>query len=285
MCAHLIDAGYRLTVHTRTKSKAESLFDKGARWAGDPTDMPASCDVIFTMVGYPADVREIYLGTGGLVSALRPGCVVVDMTTTKPSLSQEIHAVAQERGGYAIDAPVSGGDVGARDAALSIMVGGDKPAVDAVMPLLEFLGKTIVYQGDAGSGQHAKMCNQIVIAGTMIGMCEALVYGYQAGLDLETMLSSIRGGAAGCWSLENYAPRIFRRDLAPGFFVDHFIKDMEIALEESRRMGVVLPGLALVHQLYLAVRSAGHGKSGTQALIVALERLADVELASSQSAS
>jgi 3-hydroxyisobutyrate dehydrogenase len=200
------------------------------------------------------------------------------MTTTEPSLAREIHAAAKAKGVHAVDAPVSGGDVGARNAALSIMVGGDKDAVEAVRSLLELMGKTIVHQGGAGAGQHTKMCNQIVIAGTMIGVCESLIYGYKAGLNLETMLSSISGGAAACWSLNTLAPRILKRNFDPGFFVEHFIKDMGIALDEAKRMGIVLPGLALVHQLYIAVQAQGHGRCGTQALILALEQMARTEV-------
>jgi 3-hydroxyisobutyrate dehydrogenase len=195
------------------------------------------------------------------------------MTTTEPSLATQIYQAALERSAFAVDAPVSGGDVGARNGALSIMAGGDREVVEAIKPILETMGKNLVHQGPAGSGQHTKMCNQIVIAGTMIGVCESLLYGFKAGLDLPTMLSSIRGGAAKCWVLDNLAPRILQRDFAPGFFVEHFIKDMGIALKESARMGLFLPGLALAHQLYIAVKAQGHGKLGTQALMLALEQM------------
>lgn len=204
--------------------------------------------------------------------------VVVDMTTTEPALAKDVSAAARGKGAYAIDAPVSGGDVGARDATLSIMAGGEKQAVQAVMPLFELLGKKIVHQGGPGSGQHAKLCNQIVIAGTMVGVCESLLYGYKAGLDLNKLLESIRGGAAACWTLENLAPRILRRNFDPGFFVEHFIKDMGIALEEAKRMGLTLPGLALVYQLYEKVQSLGHGRSGTHALMIALEDLSQITM-------
>ncbi len=273
MCSHVLAAGYRVTVHSRTREKARPLVDQGARWADSPQEVAASSDVVVTMVGFPEDVWEVYLGKRGVLAGVRPGVTVVDMTTTEPHLAREIYGAARARGASAVDAPVSGGDVGARSAALSIMVGGEPDAVAAVRPLFEVLGKNIVHQGPAGSGQHAKMCNQIVIAGTMIGVCESLLYGHRAGLDLETMLRSIRMGAAGCWTLENLAPRILRRDFDPGFFVDHFIKDMGIALKEAERMGIALPGLALVHQLYLAVRAQGHGRKGTHALMLALEHL------------
>ena len=278
MCGHLLARGYGVTVTTRTKSRALPLLEKGALWVASPREVASASDVVFTMVGFPADVREVYFGKEGILAAAGPGMVLVDMTTTEPTLAAEISDAARLRGAFAVDAPVSGGDVGARNAALSIMIGGDREAGDAILPLLQVMGKSIVYQGPAGSGQHAKMCNQIVIAGTMIGVCESLVYGYKAGLDLPTMLGSIQGGAAKCWTLENLAPRILRRDFAPGFFVEHFIKDMAIALKESARMGLCLPGLALVHQLYLAVKAHGHGRDGTQALVLALEQMSHMAM-------
>lgn len=273
MCGHLLGKGYPVIVHNRTKGKAQALLDKGARWADSPKAVAARAQVIFTMVGYPRDVRDVYFGDDGVLAGVKSGSVVIDMTTTEPSLSKEIYAAAKAKGVDAIDAPVSGGDVGARNATLSIMVGGDAGAVKRVLPLLQALGKTIVHQGGAGAGQHAKMCNQIVIAGTMIGVCESLLYGYQAGLNLETMLQSVRPGAAGCWTLDNLAPRILKRNFAPGFMVDHFVKDMEIALAEADRMNLTLPGLKLVHDLYRALQAQGHGKSGTHALYLALEAM------------
>lgn len=273
MCGHLLGKGYMVTVHNRTKTKAQPLLDKGARWADSPQALSAQSRVIFTMVGHPRDVRDVYFGDNGVLAGVKFGSVIVDMTTTEPSLSKEIFAAAGTKGADAVDAPVSGGDVGARNATLSIMVGGDADAVERVLPLLQALGKTVVHQGGAGAGQHAKLCNQIVCAGTMIGVCESLLYGHQAGLNLETMLQSIRGGAAGCWSLDNLAPRILQRNFAPGFLVDHFVKDMEIALAEAERMSLTLPGLKLVHELYRAVQAQGHGKSGTHALYLALEAI------------
>jgi 3-hydroxyisobutyrate dehydrogenase len=274
MCGHVLARGHAVTLFTRTKSRAQPLLDRGAEWVDSPAAVAARSDVVVTMVGFPADVREVYLGERGLLASTQPGAVLVDMTTTRPSLAVEIAEAARSRGAFAVDAPVSGGDVGARNATLSIMIGGDQAAVGAVRPLFDILGKNIVHQGGPGAGQHTKMCNQIVIAGTMIGVCESLMYAARAGLDLETMLQSIRAGAAGCWSLDNYAPRILKRDFAPGFMVEHFIKDMGIALDEAARMGLVLPGLALVHQLYLAVQAQGHGRRGTHALMLGLERLA-----------
>ena len=273
MCGHLLGKGYRVTVHNRTKTKAQPLLDKGAQWADSPKAVSAPSQVIFTMVGYPRDVRDVYFGDDGVLAGVKSGSVVIDMSTTEPSLSKEIYAAAKAKGVDAIDAPVSGGDVGARNATLSIMVGGDAGAVERVRPLLEALSKTIVHQGGAGAGQHAKLCNQIVCAGTMIGVCESLLYGHRAGLNLETMLQSIRGGAAGCWTLDNLAPRILQRNFAPGFMVDHFVKDMEIGLAEAERMNLALPGLKLVRDLYRAVQAQGHGRSGTHALYLALEAI------------
>lgn len=273
MVSHLHQAGYPCTIYTRTKSKAQALLAKGLQWADSPGEVAAKTDVIFTIVGFPEDVRQVYLERGGIVDNANEGSILVDMTTTEPSLAVEIYEAAKAKGVQSIDAPVSGGDVGAKNAALSIMVGGDRQAVDKIMPLFELMGKNIVYQGVAGSGQHTKMCNQITIAGTMIGVCEALLYGHKAGLDLTTMLSSISGGAASCWTLHNLAPRIVNRNFDPGFYVEHFIKDMGIALKESEAMGLSLPGLALVKQMYLAVQAQGHGKLGTQALTLALEKM------------
>ncbi len=271
MCGHLLDAGHPVAVFTRTRSKAQALLDRGATWAPSPRDAASQADVIFTMVGFPQDVRDVYLGETGVLAGARSSAIAVDMTTTSPSLAQEVAAAGRAKGVAVIDGPVSGGDVGARNATLSIMAGGDRAAFNAVLPLLQRLGKTVVYQGPAGAGQHTKLCNQIVIAGTMIGVCESLLYGQKAGLDLETMLQSIRGGAAACWTLDNLAPRILKRNFDPGFFVDHFVKDMGLALDEAARMHVRLPGLALVHEIYERVQALGHGRKGTHALMLALE--------------
>jgi 3-hydroxyisobutyrate dehydrogenase len=283
MCAHLIKAGYKVVVHNRTHTKAQKLIEMGAKWGGSPGEVAERSQVIFSMIGFPEDVRCVYFGEGGILESVKSGSILIDMTTTEPNLSQSIYEAAQRREVSSLDAPVSGGDVGARSATLSIMIGGDRETLDAVLPILKVFGKSIVYQGPAGAGQHTKMCNQIAIAGTMIGVCESLMYGFKAGLNLETMLLSISGGAAGCWTLHNLAPRILRRNFDPGFLVDHFIKDMGIALKEASRMGISLPGLALVHQLYQAVRAQGHGKSGTQALMLAIENLARTEIHVSES--
>jgi 3-hydroxyisobutyrate dehydrogenase len=275
MCGHLLGNGARVSVFTRTRDKAQPLLDRGAAWVGSPLEAAQQSDIVCTMVGFPADVRDVYFSEAGIVAGTRAGSVLVDMTTTEPSLAIEIAQAAARRNAHALDAPVSGGDIGARNATLSIMAGGDAGALARVRPLFEAMGRTIVHEGGPGSGQHTKMCNQIVIAGTMIGVCESLLYGARAGLDLNTMLQSIRGGAAGCWTLENLAPRVLNGNFDPGFLVEHFIKDMGIALDEAARMKVALPGLALVRQLYLAVAAQGHGRAGTHALYLALRKLSE----------
>ena len=277
MCGHLIDAGHSATVYSRTRERAQPLLDKGAAWADTPAAVAASSDVTFTMVGYPTDVREVILGEQGVLAGAGKGTVIVDMTTSDPSLAAEIAEVASDQEVGSLDAPVSGGDIGARNATLSIMVGGAAGTVAAVRPLLEIMGKTIIHQGPAGAGQHTKMVNQTLIASGMVGVCEALLYAYKAGLDLETVLEAVSGGAAGSWSLSNYAPRMLKGDFAPGFMVDHFIKDIEITLGEARRMNLAMPGLALAHELYLALRAQGGGRDGTQSLLRALARISAVD--------
>jgi 3-hydroxyisobutyrate dehydrogenase len=277
MCGHLLDAGYPATVHNRTREKAEPLLGRGAAWAASPAEVAAASDVVFTIVGYPADVRSVILGPEGVLAGAREGAAIVDMTTSEPSLAVEIHEAARAQGVAAIDAPVSGGDVGARNGTLSIMVGGDGDAVERVRPLFEVMGKTIVHQGGPGAGQHTKMVNQILIATGMIGVCEALLYGYRAGLDLETVLESVAGGAAGSWSLSNYGPRMLAGNFDPGFMVEHFVKDMGIALSEARRMDLSLPGLALAQQLYVALVAQGQGRKGTHSLLLALASLSEVD--------
>ena len=277
MCTHLINSGFSTTVFTRTKEKASQLLEKGAEWKDSPLEVAKNSDVIFSIVAFPTDVREVFLGDEGLLQGCNTGAVVVDMTTSEPSLAREIYRRAKEKGVDAIDAPVSGGDIGAREARLSIMVGGDKTAVETIRPCFEAMGSTIIHQGGAGSGQHTKMVNQILIASGMIGVCEALLYAHKSGLDLETVMKSVSSGAAGSWSLDNYGPRIINNDFDPGFFVEHFIKDMAIALEEASQMNLSLPGLALAHQLYNALKAQGGSKNGTQALQLALSRLSALD--------
>jgi 3-hydroxyisobutyrate dehydrogenase len=277
MAGHLLNKGYAVTVFNRTRDKAKPLLERGAQWGDSPKAVAQRSDLIFSIVGFPHDVREVILGSDGALNGAAAGAVLVDMTTSEPSLAREIYQAAQARGVASVDAPVSGGDVGAREARLSIMVGGDKEVVERIRPLFEAMGKTIVHQGPAGAGQHTKMVNQILIATAMIGICEALLYGHKAGLDLNTVLESVSGGAAGSWSLSNYAPRMLKGNFDPGFFVEHFIKDMGIALAEAKRMNLSLPGLALAEQLYLALEAQGHGRKGTHALMLALAKLSNLE--------
>ena len=273
MAGHVQAGGHELYVFNRTREKARSLVDKGAGWCDSPAQVAESAEVVFTIVGFPADVEEVYLGEGGVLPG--KGCcrIVVDMTTSQPTLARRIAREAKEKGIASLDAPVSGGDIGAREAALAIMVGGEKATFDEVLPLFQLMGKNIAHMGEAGAGQHTKMCNQVLIAGTMIGVCESLLYAVRQGLDPQAVIDIIGKGAAGSWSINNLGPRIVRGDFDPGFFVEHFIKDMGIALRESEAVGLSLPGLALVHQLYMGVKAIGHGRSGTQALYLALKTL------------
>ncbi len=277
MCGHLIDKGFACTVFNRSRDKARGLLERGAAWADSPRAVAEVSDVVFSIVGFPADVRNVLLGPDSALAGSRAGNVLVDMTTSEPSLAAEIAEQAAKREVYSIDAPVSGGDVGAKEARLSIMIGGARDVVEALRPCWEALGKTIVHQGGAGAGQHAKMVNQILIATNMIGVCEALLYAYKAGLDLETVMKSVTPGAAGSWSLSNLGPRIIAGNFEPGFFVEHFIKDMGIALAEARRMGLAMPGLALAHQLYVALAAQGHGRDGTHSLELALASLSGID--------
>lgn len=277
MCRRLMDAGYKVHLFSRTRSKADELVQNGAEWADSPADVAKNSDLTVSIVGYPDDVREVHLGPKGTLRGAAPGHVLVDMTTSEPTLAREIAMAAAEQGVVALDAPVSGGDIGARNGTLSIMFGGDPDAFHAVSPVFEVLGQTVVYQGGPGAGQHAKMVNQTLIATNMIGVCEALLYAYRAGLDLDKVLQSVSSGAAGSWSLSNLAPRIVAGDFAPGFYVEHFIKDMGIALNEAKRMNLALPGLALAYQLYVALQAQGGGRKGTQALQIALARLSGID--------
>jgi len=277
MCGHLVAAGYRVSVFNRTRQRAQTLVERGAEWRESPDAVARDSDAIFTMVGFPRDVREVILGPRGALAGARPGSILVDMTTSEPELAREIYGAARARGVASMDAPVSGGDVGAREARLSIMAGGDRETFERLVPIFEPLGKTVVYQGPAGSGQHSKMVNQILIATSMIGICEALLYATQAGLDLPSVLQSVASGAAASWALGNLAPRMLAGNFDPGFFVDHFVKDLGIALGEAKRMNLSLPGLALAEQLYLALQADGHGRKGTHALLLALAKLSNVE--------
>lgn len=266
MAGHLLNAGYPLHVHNRTQAKAQDLLDKGAQWQDSPGKVAAVSDVIITIVGFPNDVEAVYLGDDGILVNARAGSTVIDMTTSCPDLAQKIAEQAKTKGISSFDAPVSGGDIGAREARLSIMVGGDVEVFEKIKPLFEIMGKNIVLQGPAGSGQHTKMCNQIAIASGMMAISEAMAYARKSGLKPETVLKSIESGAAGSWSLTNLAPRVLKGDFAPGFFVKHFIKDMKIAIGSAENMGLDLPGLQLAKQLYEKLADRGCEDDGTQAL-------------------
>ena len=266
MAGHIQRGGHALHVYNRSRGGAEPLIAAGATWHDSPGEVAAHSDVVITMVGFPADVEAVYLGAGVLVERAKPGAALVDMTTSSPELAQRIAAAAQARGVHALDAPVSGGEGGARDAKLSIMVGGSAEAFERALPVLRLMGPSVVLQGGPGSGQHTKMCNQIVIASTMLGVSEGLAYAQRSGLDPQTVLSSIMGGAAGSFLLTNMGPRMLKGDFAAGFFTEHFIKDMGIALHEAERMQLELPGLALAKRLYDQLAAAGHGRDGTQVL-------------------
>jgi 3-hydroxyisobutyrate dehydrogenase len=266
MCGHLMNAGHRLTVFNRSREKAQPLLDKGADWADTPRDVAQASDIVFTMVGFPADVNAVMFAEDGVLAGATSGDTVVDMTTSSPDLAGTIDRRCREKGIHALDAPVSGGDIGAREATLAIMVGGDRSVFEAVTPLFELMGKTISLMGAAGAGQHTKMTNQILIAGTMIGVVESLLYAKQAGMDAHQVIDVIGKGAASSWSINTLGRRIADNDFDPGFYIKHFVKDMGIALEEARRMNLSLPGLALVNQFYVAAIAMGMENLGTQGL-------------------
>lgn len=266
MCANLMAAGYEASIFTRSAEKAESLISNGAHWCKTPAEVASRSDILFSIVGFPEDVESIYLGNEGVLSHTPKCQVIIDMTTSKPSLAVEIHRLAAEKSIASLDAPVSGGDVGARDGKLAIMVGGEEPAFQAILPFFNIMGENVALMGGPGAGQHTKMSNQIKIASTMIGVVEALYYGYRSGLDPEKLLDVIGKGAAGSWSLNNLGPRIVRNDFSPGFFIKHFVKDMGIALAEAKLMNLSLPGLALAHQFYLSAMAQGYENLGTQGL-------------------
>lgn len=276
MAKHLLAAGYRVRATTRTAARAEPLRELGAEIVATPREAAEGAHVVCSMVGYPRDVEEVHLGPAGTLAAAKRPRLLIDFTTSQPSLAMRLHAEASARGVAALDAPVSGGDVGARQATLSIMVGGDHAAFEQAKPILDRLGKTVVLQGGPGAGQHTKMVNQILIAGTMVGVVEGLLYAKKAGLNPESVLASVGGGAAGSWTVANLAPRVLKGDFKPGFFLEHFIKDLGIALEEAKRMSLDLPGLALAERLYQLVAADGHGRRGTHALYLALARRAGI---------
>lgn len=277
MCGHILSAGYSVTVFNRTLSKAQFLCDRGAIIADSPKSVAAESDIVFTIVGYPKDVREVIIGENGVLQGLKSGGTVVDMTTSEPSLAREIFDYAKQKGCESVDAPVSGGDKGAKAGTLAIFAGGEETVVEKLKPLFDCMGK-VTYMGGPGLGQCTKLGNQITIASTMVGLVEGMVYAHKAGLDVEMYIKAISTGAAGSRSLDLYADRILRRDFDPGFFVNHFVKDLGISLRECQQMGLSLPGLALAQQLYVSLKAHGEGNLGTQALVLALERLNNVQL-------
>lgn len=272
MAGHLLDAGFPLVVHNRTREKAEPLLDKGAEWADSAGAAAARADITITIVGYPHDVEQVFLGPAGIVDEAPAGALLIDMTTSTPTLAVRVAQAAASRGLVALDAPVSGGDVGARNATLTIMAGGDRAGFERALPLFEVMGKTYSHMGGPGAGQHTKMANQIGIAGTMLGLIEALQYAKAAGLDLEKTHAALSGGGANSWSWGAYGPRILAGDFAPGFFVKHFVKDLRIAIEEAHTLGLTLPGLELAERLYSRLMEADGAEFGTQALWLLYER-------------
>jgi 3-hydroxyisobutyrate dehydrogenase len=277
MCGHLMNAGHGLLIFNRTKSKAEDLLAKGAQWCDTPEQVAGSSDIVFSIVGFPSDVERVLLGPQGVLAGAKPGSIIVDMTTSSPELAEIVYDQARQKGVAALDAPVSGGDIGAREATLAIMVGGDDGTFAKVQPFFQTMGNNIALMGAAGAGQHTKMCNQILIAGTMIGTVESLLYAQRTGMDQNAVIDVIGQGAAGSWSINNLGRRIAKNDYNPGFFIKHFVKDMGIALAEAGRMNLSLPGLALVHQFYVAAKALGHGDLGTQGLYRVLAQMNDMD--------
>ncbi|EAF7053394.1 NAD(P)-dependent oxidoreductase [Listeria monocytogenes] len=267
MAGHLLEAGYEVLVYTRTKTKAEDLLEKGALWIKTPGELANKVDILISMVGYPKDVEELYLGENGFLENLAVGTVAIDMTTSSPALAKKMAEFGREKGIGVLDAPVSGGDIGAKNGTLAIMVGGSEDVFLKVKPIFDILGSSVILQGDAGAGQHTKMVNQIAIASNMIGVTEAIIYAEAAGLNPSSVLDSISGGAAGSWSLANLIPRVLKDDFSPGFFIKHFIKDMGIAISEAKQIGLELPGLTLAEKMYQTLAEQGLSEEGTQALI------------------
>jgi len=273
MCSHILNAGSGVRVFNRTKAKAEGLVEKGAKWCDSPAAVVKKAEVVFTMVGYPHDVESLYFGDNGIIAAANPGCLLVDMSTSEPSLAKKIHECAGRKSVDTLDAPVSGGDVGAREGKLAIMVGGKRETFEKILPFFQLMGENIAFMGPAGCGQHTKMSNQILIASTMMGTVESLLYGFKAGLDRDSIIDIIGKGAAASWSINNLGRRMVKGNFDPGFFIKHFVKDMGIALREAEKMKLSLPGLALAHQFYVSAMALGYENLGTQALYKVLEKL------------
>ena len=278
MCAHILNAGYQIYVYNRTKEKANELVDKGANWCSNPKEVAEKSDIIFTIVGFPQDVEEVYFGDEGILESIKAESIIVDMTTSEPSLAQKIYSEAKKIGVSSLDAPVSGGDIGARNGKLAIMIGGDRETYEKVLPFFKLMGENISYMGKDGAGQHTKMSNQILIASTMIGTVESLLYAYKAGNDLDEVIQVIGKGAAGCWSINNLGPRIAKGNFEPGFFIKHFVKDMGIALKEARIMNLSLPGLALAYQFYMYAMALGLENLGSQGLYKILGKMNGIEI-------
>ncbi|MBY9017095.1 MAG: NAD(P)-dependent oxidoreductase, partial [Candidatus Lokiarchaeota archaeon] len=278
MCAHILKAGYPVSVYNRTKEKTKDLVQMGAIWCSSPKVVAEKCDILFTIVGFPLDVEEVYLGENGVLKTIKKNSIIVDMTTSEPSLAQRIYNEARQIGVSSLDAPVSGGDVGAKNGTLAIMIGGDKVAYETVLPLFNLMGQNISYMGKEGAGQHTKMSNQILIASTMIGTIESLLYAYKAGNDLDEVIKVIGKGAAGCWSINNLGPRIAKGNFEPGFFIKHFVKDMGIALKEAKFMKLSLPGLALAYQFYMYAMALGLENLGSQGLYKVLGKMNGIDI-------
>ena len=278
MCSHIMKDGYNVSVYNRTKKKTEDLIKMGATWRSNPEEVAENSDIIFTIVGYPKDVEEVYFGEKGIMEGIKPNSIIVDMTTSEPTLAQRIYQQAKKKQSFSIDAPVSGGDVGAREGTLVIMAGGDKDVYEKILPFFNLMGKNVAYMGKTGAGQHTKMSNQILIATTMIGVVESLLYAYKAGNDLGEVINVIGKGAAGCWSINNLGPRIVDGNFDPGFYIKHFIKDMGIALQEAKQMNLSLPGLALAYQFYISATAMGLENLGTQGLYKVFVKMNGIEI-------
>ncbi|MHA1919524.1 MAG: NAD(P)-dependent oxidoreductase [Promethearchaeota archaeon] len=276
MCSHLIDAGHELYIYNRSKRKAENLIDKGAIWCESPKNVALKSEIIITIVGFPKDILEIYFNPNGIFEGIKPNTILIDMTTSEPKIAREIFQKAKEKNAFSLDAPVSGGQKGAIEGKLAIMVGGEHEIYEKVLPLFKKLGENISYMGKAGSGQHTKMSNQILIASTMVGVVESLLYAYKAGIDLNKVINVIGKGAAASWSINNLGRKIAQNDFNPGFFIKHFIKDMGIALQEAKNMNISLPGLSFVHQFYLSAKAMGFENLGTQGLYKVFERINNI---------
>jgi len=273
MCVHLLNSNYELYIFNRSKDKAQNLIKLGAHWCSNPKEVALKSELIITIVGFPEDVIHVYFAQNGIFEGIRPNSILVDMTTSKPQIAMEIFEKAIEKNVFSLDAPVSGGQKGAIEGKLAIMVGGQREIFDKVLPIFNILGENISYMGKAGAGQHTKMSNQILIASTMVGVVESLLYGYKAGINLDEIINVIGKGAAASWSINNLGRKIASLNFEPGFYIKHFIKDMGIALQEAKNMNLSLPGLSLVYQFYMSAKAMGFENLGTQGLYKVFERM------------